>query len=102
MTTTKKLTIATVKSFIRNNLGQLLIQVSYDYDGMADCVASTGSKGFVQILRSENGQTKYDLGLRGVWFVNGPRNYCRQIETATHRGFEVSNCCGCWTVAVAK
>lgn len=100
-TATKKLTIATVKAFIRKNLSKLLIEVRYDFDGMSDCVHSTGSKGFVPASASSNPHEKYNMGINGVWFTSG-RNGVNRVETATHIGYEVGNSCGLWTVAVAK
>lgn len=102
MTTATKPTIATVKNFINRNINRLLIKVSSDFDGMTDCVTSSGcEKRFVPVSSSSNPLPKYNLGLRGVWFTNG-RNEVYYFENETHVGYEVSNCCGSWTVAILK
>jgi len=101
MTTTKKTTTATVKSFIRKNISRLLIKVTSDFDGMIDCVTSTGDKRFVPVSKADTPIESNNMGLRGVWFTTS-RNGVYPFETETHIGYEVSNCCGAWTVAVAK
>jgi hypothetical protein len=110
----KRITIATVKSFIRKNRERLLINVSSRFDGMQDMAVDTGMNGFAPI-RAETRfchdtrqyvETSHDnastMGISGVWFVGSGNNWCNAFETETHRGFTVDNCCGSWTVAVAK
>jgi hypothetical protein len=112
--TEKKITKATVKSFIRKNRASLLINVESSFDGMVDGVRDTGSRDFSPICHRDyydrelckfvevSHDCENSMGIRGVWFVHGPRNSCRRFETETLVGFEVYNCCGTWKVAVAK
>lgn len=111
--TAKKITIATVKSFIRKNRVQLLLKVESNFDGMQDMVTQSDDAAF----RPAEDRTKWDceqnayvptrqncknsLDINGVWFTNGG-DFCKVFETDKLRGFEVSNCCGNWIVAVKK
>ena len=110
--TAKKITVATVKSFIKKNRAALLVRVKSSFDGMQDMV----DKNMDQRFKPAECRTWYDvesgndipcnpdhknhMGLRGIWFCGG--DTCNAFETETHRGFEVYNCCGNWFVAVAK
>ena len=109
--TQKKLTVATVKSFIRKNRDLLLIETKSHFDGMQDMVTECEG-GFGPVVArsyydSETGREvevskdcKSTLGIRGVWFCG--RDWVSRFETETVEGFEVSNCCGTWRVAKAK
>lgn len=110
--TAKKITVATVKSFIKKNRAALLIKTGSHFDGMTDCVEQRDNPEFVKATNREiydHESGKYvprdpacssTLGIMGVWFTR--RDSCSKFETETHIGFHVYNCCGDWTVAVAK
>lgn len=112
--TAKKITAATVKSFIRKNRAQLLINVESSFDGMVDGVRDTGCREFHPVVArdywdSDAGRyvevsqdCKNTLGICGVWLVGGSRNSFSRFETESLQGYRVYNCCGAWTVAVAK
>ena len=95
----KKITIATVKSFIRKNRHQLLVCVYSRFDGMVDGEVSTGSRAFYPASPSTL-CFKNNLGVAGVWFVGG--DYCTPLVEVGLYGFEVSNCCGHWAVAIKE
>ena len=111
--TQKKITIATVKAFIRKNREKLLIKTTSRFDGMTDSVRFEDEPEFVPARnrdyfdRDTNKWVdvpvtcKSTLGVQGVWFVGGG-DWCQAFETDTHIGYEVSNCCGSWSVAIAK
>ena len=112
--TEKRITIATVKSFIRKHRDAgLMIEVKSDFDGMQDGVRETRG-GFTPVRAAtwydrESNQyveasrdNSNSMGINGVWFVLGSRDWFSRFETETMTGFEVSNCCGKWRVAVAK
>lgn len=110
--TQKKITIATVKAFIRKNREKLLIKTTSRFDGMTDAVRFEDAPEFVPARNRDYFDRdinkwvdvpetcKSTLGIQGVWFVGG--DWCQAFETETHIGYEVSNCCGSWAVAVAK
>lgn len=109
----KKITVATVKSFIRKNREKLLIKITSRFDGMVDAVQFEDAPEFTPARNRDYfdrdthkwidvPQTcKSTLGIQGVWFVGGG-DWCQAFETDTYIGFEVSNCCGSWIVAIAK
>ena len=88
----KKITMATLKSFIRKS-PVLYAEVKSSFSGMTDCVEPVNS-GLVEVSK-ENA-----IGHSGVWCVGSSRDYLKLVETETHFGIQVSNCCGCgilWT-----
>lgn len=96
----KKFTAATAKSFIKKHRAILLIKVSSDFDGMTDCVQFDRGAKFAKAASNSYGENcKNTLGISGVWFVGGSRDYFKPTyagETLT--GFSCCNCCGSWEV----
>jgi hypothetical protein len=98
----KKITLSTVKSFIRKNSDSLLINIGSRFDGMQDCVSSVNS-GFMSATKdSREWNQRNTLGIQGAWFVGSSRDYFTAWETETMQGIEVSNCCGSFTLAISK
>ena len=95
-----KVTLATVKAFMRRNESKLLIRVKGEFDGMTDCVESCDT-GFQPISDSIH-PCKENLGYNGVWIVGGSRNWIERWEDDSFVGFKVGNCCGRFIVAIAK
>ena len=100
-TITKRITLATVKAFIRKNRQSLLIQCKSSYDGMCDGVRDVESNGFSPALDADVA-TSNNLGIHGAWFVHGSRNSFSAYDDGSHVGFEVWNCCGEFVLAIAK
>lgn len=74
-TTFKKITLATVKKFIRDNANNLFVNCTSSFDGMTDCVESRGSE-FVPVDPNKiNFSQEHDLGIDRLWFVRGSRDY---------------------------
>ena len=101
-TTTKKITRATFKSFIKNNTNLFLNNKS-SFDGMVDGVMPSreGFKPAVQTTRHENSH-KYNLGIEGVWLVGSSRDWFTHYEDDQFIGIEVTNCCGDFILATKK
>jgi hypothetical protein len=95
-----KPTLATLKSFIRKNRAALQILVGSRFDGMSDCVESTGNKNFTPALSDDRGFSDHTLGIAGIWLVGSSRDYIRRFSENGFEGLEVSNCCGHFTVAI--
>ncbi len=91
----KKITLATVKSFIKKS-PKLWVSIHSSFDGSTDCVELTRDNSLVEI-RKENA-----LGSKGVWVVGSSRDYFKYVENETHFGIKVSNCCGCGTIWTNK
>lgn len=94
----KKITLSTVKAFIRKNEGKLLIDVKSKFDGMCDGVRSCGDRGFSPVQKSDG--FKNTLGIQGAWFVFQSRDYFSAFEKDGLKGIEVYNCCGSFVIAV--
>lgn len=97
----KKTTLATIKSFIRRNLADLHIMTTSRFDGMTDCVEQTENP---QIRTADvskfNPADSSQMGIPGVWFVGGSRDYFNAVTTHGFIGYEVSNCCGTWMILI--
>jgi len=99
MTTSKKITLATFKSFVKKNRNQLLINVGSSFDGMTDCVQSTNDHGFSEAQNSDR-PFPNNLGIAGVWLVGGSRDYFSPINENGLTGIRAFNCCGSFSIAV--
>ena len=101
ITTAKKITAATFKSFVRKNYSNLFIEVKSSFDGMTDCVEATKDLP-TKIRASEIGCQENTLGIAGVWLVGSSRDYFRPFEDVLFKGIEVTNSCGRFIVAIMK
>ena len=100
MTTSKKITLATVKSFIRKNEQNLYVKVSSSFDGMIDGISYNKNAAFAKVtLKKEDINIKHTLGIDGAWFVGGSRNWFNMYELDGMICISVSNCCGSFTIA---
>jgi hypothetical protein len=93
-----KITLATVKSFIRKNREALLIKSCSSFDGMCDAVSTNKGAEFVPALE---GDFRNDCGVKGAWFVLGGRDYFSAFDDGERTGYTVTNCCGKFILAVA-
>lgn len=94
-----KITRATFKSFVRKNMGDLVINVRSTFDGMTDGCAGCHD-GFTFAVPSDH-PCENNLGINGVWLVGG-NDYYQAYNENGRRGIEVSNCCGHFIVAVEE
>lgn len=95
-----KITMATIKSFIRKNEGKVMIKVKSKFDGMVDGVQSVEDS-FALAVKSD-GNARYTLGVQGAWFVGGSRDYFTEFNNDGIKGYEVYNCCGSFILGVAS
>ncbi len=96
-----KTTLATIKSFVKKNDGRLFIKCKSSFDGMVDCVMPTGDGAFHAALKAD-AHHDANLGIQGAWFVRGSRDWFTPYEDEQFTGYDVSNCCGSFTLAVKK
>lgn len=94
-----KPTMATLKSFIRKNAGQLFIKHKSSFDGMTDCVEQDHKAAFLPAVAPERSFSN-NLGIAGAWIVGQSRDYINEFNAEGFRGFEVYNCCGSFVLAV--
>jgi hypothetical protein len=102
-----KTTLATIKSFVKRNENNLFINVKSSFDGMTDCCQPC-KDGFAPVEKRKNGVfidhdiDKRTLGINGAWFVGSSRDYFNEFENLLFKGYEISNCCGSFILAVKK
>lgn len=100
-TPTKKITLSTVKSFIRKNKDNLFLNLKSSFDGMTDMVETCKNSSFKKATET-TGNLSYTLGIAGTWFVGSSRDYFSQYEDDQFTGIKVYNCCGSFILAIKK
>ena len=83
----KKITLSTLKSFIKKS-PVLFVEHLSGFSGNDDCVISNESTE-MRLVSKENA-----IGFQGVYCVGRSRDYFNFVETTTHYGIKVYNCCG--------
>ncbi len=83
----KKITMATLKSFIRKS-NELFVEQIMAFDGMTDCVEVRKNTELIPVSKDNA------IGHGGVWCVGSSRDYFHFKENETHFGIEVYNSCG--------
>lgn len=105
----KKITLTTVKSFVRKNREQLQIMKLSQFDGMIDAVSNCENPAFHPASAPDTtnkafkslGRDPY-MGMAGAWFVYGSRDHFRDYNENGMVGIEVSNCCGRFVLAIPE
>lgn len=97
----KKITRATLKSFVNKNRDNLYIKVDGAFDGMTDMVEANPNSGFKPAEQTDH-MSDHTLGVAGMWLVLGGRDYLDTYEDEQFTGIKCNNACGYWTVAVRK
>ena len=95
----KKITLATVKSFIRKNSDKLFIKVRGKFDAMTDGMEFYQNAGFSQAEKTDS-QIDHTMGVNGAWMVSGSRNYVDAYNEDGFTGYRISNCCALFILAV--
>jgi len=91
----KKITMATLKSFIKKS-NELFVETVSSFDGMTDGISYNKKRSLIKVSK-ENA-----IGHQGVWCVGGGRDSLEFVETDTHFGIEVYNSCGCAKLLTPK
>lgn len=99
----KKITRATFKSFIKRERenNNLYIKVKSSFSGMTDMVEEVKDN-FEKVEDKYNEKKKYDLGIHGIWLVGSSRDWFEKFADDKFIGYEVSNCCGSFIVAMKR
>ena len=93
-----KITMATVKSFIRKNTDNLYLKKINSYDSMCDGVNERAAHGFTQVALNPQAHAN-KLGIDGAWCTPGG-NLLTEYNDGIFKGFDVYNCCGHFVIAV--
>lgn len=94
----KKITISTVKSFIRKSK-DLHISSWSSFDGMVDGMTESHDKKFF-LVASTKKHIDATFGISGAWFVGRSRDSLIAYDDGRFRGIEVYNSCGHFILAV--
>jgi hypothetical protein len=98
---TKKITMATVKSFVRKNASkEIFVNVKSSFDGMTD-MCEERNHGFV-VASKDDRCVENTLGLCGVWLVGRSRDWFTAYEDDKFTGITYHNSCGNGIIAIAK
>ena len=101
-TTTKKITLATIKSFIKKNQENLYINVLSSFDGMTDACEDQND-GFKKAEETTNRfSVLNNKGIEGAWFVGESRDYFSPYEDKLFTGYKITNACGKFILAIKK
>jgi len=90
---TKKITKATIKSFIKKNKDNVLVKVISEFDGMVDGIEKSKNDEYKKIVSSSSDINEL--------FVLG-RNYFEVIDNEKYYGYSISNCCGLFELVIEK
>lgn len=93
-----KITLATLKKFIRENKSNLLLKRKSEFSGMTDGLEFIKEE--FSPVTFTNSNLENTLGIEGVWVVGGSRNYFTPFVSETHIGIDVYNCCGNFILTV--
>jgi len=96
----KKITLATIKSFVRKNRESIYIRVRSDFNGMSDMVERNRNAQFKKAVMGEI--SDHDLGIEGAWFVLQSRDIFSTFDNGEFAGYHVYNCCGSFDLVVPK
>lgn len=98
MNKNKKITLATVKSFIKKNKENLFINVKSRFSGMTDGLENHNN-GFQKVEVAKE-MDEFTLGIKGAWFVRESRDWFSAFEENKFSGIKISNSCGSFIIAV--
>lgn len=90
---TKKITLATLKSFAKRNKENLFSKEESSFSGMSDMVEQLPGAKFSKVEIKEPGNY-WKLGIEGIYLVGSSRDYFTLYEDAIYIGIEVYNSCG--------
>lgn len=96
----KKITRATLKSFISKHKNNLWCKPLSGFDGMTDCIMPINSD-FAQVNSFDFNQT-YSFNISQLWLVGDGRDYFTEYEDESFIGIKISNCCGSSIIAMKK
>lgn len=98
----KKITLATLKSFVRKNSNKLYINLRSKFNGMTDGVESVGNSFCTATVNPDDVNISHTLGIAGAWIVGSSRDSLSQYEDDTFLGIDVYNSCGRFILAIKK
>ena len=96
----KKVTLATLKAFVRRNEGRLLIKERSYFDGMIDGAAYIENPRFVP-AEPTTSHPRNTLGIAGAWVLSSRNRISRSTE-GDLTIFKIDNCWGSFELAAVE
>lgn len=97
-----RITLATIKKFIRENSNDLYAKCTSSFDGMTDCVEKR-NEDFVKVdSKKIDLKKETDLGIERLWFVRCSRDYFKPYSENGYTGYCISNSCGNSVIAIKQ
>ena len=100
MEKSKKITLATVKSFIRKAGDNLYIREDSTFDGMIDGTRFFNSE--FEKAEKTDWAVNHSLGINGLYLVKQSRDYFTHFDNGEFIGIDYYNSCGSGVLAVKK
>mgnify|MGYP001218571265 CR=1 FL=1 len=99
----KKITLATLKKFIKDNEGNLYIKIESTFNMLTDSIEFVQTKfKKTEFNKEKSKKIDRDLGYKGLWIVgNGDDNFIN-YEDENFIGIKIINCCGVSIIAIKK
>ena len=97
---TKKITLASLKSFARRNKNNLFYQPISSFSGMTDGIEFCDRKWRPTELTNDTGY--YQTGIQGIYTVGSSRDYFSLFEDISYIGIKVNNFFGSAILAIKK
>ena len=97
----KKITLATVKSWIKKNHGNIYIQIKNDFCGYNDCVIANKEPTWELASHNQNVNDN-TLGINGAWVVKQSRDSLNAYDDNQYQGFYIYNCTGSFYIGIKK
>ncbi len=95
-----KITRATFKKFIKNNIDNLYINVFSKIDAMIDGHEHYNEP-FTKIVKTDE-FPEARCGIKGCWLVRGSRDYFKEYNKDGFKGIEVLNSCTNFVIAIKE
>jgi len=93
----KKITLATLKSFIKKSEDLLIKNIS-SFDSMQDCISHYDNSDFRNLSLSSEMPFENSLGFQGIWLVGSSRDHFYYYNDNEIEGIKVNNCCGSFVI----
>jgi hypothetical protein len=101
LTPSKKITLTTVRSFIKENAENIFISHKSAFDGSIDGSRDADDKAFKKVTICGEGSRTNGEGVPGAWFVKSSRDHFTYFNKDGYEGIEVYNCCAHFIIARA-
>ena len=99
----KKITKATIKSFIKKNFDDLYISTRSRFNGMIDCVDACQDQSFRKVEKDTRERfANNSLDIKDAYFVGSSRDYFNVYDKDGFKGYEIYNCVGSFILAIRE